>query len=183
MAASVCQTFGGRCAFAFGPLRLPDERHLLIKGSYTRALQTGHVLMASSSTEEIAQQLGIPQDQHYRGKITGLFEDRWMNGSRSDCLIETMKPKPMLLRLDYRAEFHMLSTDGRLLAALPGLIVVMDAQSLIPLSPADLCYGQVVDVLTLPAPSIWYTGAGMARVGPRAFGYHAFGDTGASTVT
>jgi DUF917 family protein len=53
----------------------------------------------------------------------------------------------------------------------PDLICVLDSQTGDAIGTELLRYGQRVSVLALPCDERWRTAAGLALVGPRAFGY------------
>ena len=61
--------------------------------------------------------------------------------------------------------------DGDVLASVPDLIMVLDAETGEPTTTEDMRYGFRVAVLGAPCDPRWRTEAGIALVGPRYFGY------------
>jgi DUF917 family protein len=61
--------------------------------------------------------------------------------------------------------------DGAPLASTPELICMIDNDSGEAIGTELVRYGQRVTVIALPSPPIFLTPAGLAYVGPRAFGY------------
>jgi hypothetical protein len=66
---------------------------------------------------------------------------------------------------------HLMARDGdQLLAIVPDLITVLDAESAAPITTESLRYGQRVRVFAISTPPIMRTPAALAVFGPRAFG-------------
>jgi hypothetical protein len=66
---------------------------------------------------------------------------------------------------------HLMARDGdQLLAIVPDLITVLDAESAAPITTEALRYGQRVRVFAISTPPIMRTPAALAVFGPRAFG-------------
>ncbi len=71
----------------------------------------------------------------------------------------------------------------RVLASVPDLICVVDADTGEPVTTEAMRYGFRVTVLALPAHERWRTPAGLALVGPRYFGYdHDYVPIGRASV-
>jgi uncharacterized protein len=66
---------------------------------------------------------------------------------------------------------HLMARDGdRLLAVVPDLITVLDAETAAPITTEALRYGQRVRVFTIGTPEIMRTPEALEVFGPRAFG-------------
>ena len=66
---------------------------------------------------------------------------------------------------------HLMAYDGdRLLAVVPDLISVLDAESAAPITTEALRYGQRVRIFAISTPQIMRTPEALAVFGPRAFG-------------
>jgi DUF917 family protein len=61
--------------------------------------------------------------------------------------------------------------DGDIVATVPDLITIMDAESGLAMTTEDVRYGFRVVVLGMPCADIWRSEAGVALAGPRHFGY------------
>jgi DUF917 family protein len=75
------------------------------------------------------------------------------------------------LELNFQNEHLVAIRDGRVLASVPDLIVVLDNDSAEPITTEEIRYGFRVCVVTAPCDPRWRTDAGLALVGPRYFGY------------
>ncbi len=75
------------------------------------------------------------------------------------------------MRLEIQNENLLAFEDGRAIATVPDLIVVLDAGSAHALGTDNLQFGQRVSVIAWPCDPIWRSPAGLSKAGPRAFGY------------
>lgn len=75
------------------------------------------------------------------------------------------------LELDFQNENLVARRNGKLVATVPDLICVLDADSGEPITTEALRYGFRVSVVGLPCDPRWRTEAGLELVGPRYFGY------------
>ncbi|MFE6610679.1 DUF917 domain-containing protein [Amycolatopsis sp. NPDC057786] len=74
-------------------------------------------------------------------------------------------------RIDFQNENLIVSREGTVLASVPDLISLADADTGALVQTVDLDVGQDVHVITGPVDERWHTPGGLAMVGPRAFGY------------
>ncbi|MBS7538246.1 DUF917 domain-containing protein [Ancylobacter lacus] len=75
------------------------------------------------------------------------------------------------LLIDFQNEFSAAREDGAVLASVPDLITILDAVTGEAIGAEVIRYGQRVAVIALPADPIMTSPAGLAAVGPRAFGF------------
>lgn len=75
------------------------------------------------------------------------------------------------LELNFQNEHLVAIRDGRVVASVPDLIIVLDSESAEPITTEELRYGFRVSVVAAPCDPRWRTDAGLALVGPRYFGY------------
>ena len=75
------------------------------------------------------------------------------------------------LHIDLQNENLIALRDGEPAATVPDLITVLDAESGEPITTETLRYGFRVVVIGMPCAAAWRDAAGLALVGPRAFGY------------
>jgi len=79
--------------------------------------------------------------------------------------------------IDKNMEVHLQNEnllavqEGKLLASTPDLVVILDLETLTPVTTEQLQYGKRVRVLGIPCDSKWRTEKGIETVGPRYFGY------------
>lgn len=74
-------------------------------------------------------------------------------------------------KIDFQNENLMMSVDGEVLVTSPDLIMMVDSETLLPVTNEEAHYGKRVHVVGLPANEKWRTPEGIACVGPRYFKY------------
>jgi DUF917 family protein len=75
------------------------------------------------------------------------------------------------LTIDFQNENLIARRGDEILATVPDLITLVDAESAEPTTTEVVRYGLRVCVLGIPAPELLKTAAGLRVVGPAAFGY------------
>jgi DUF917 family protein len=76
------------------------------------------------------------------------------------------------LTIDFQNENLIARTgEGEILAVVPDLICIVDAETAEPITTELLRYGLRIEVLGIPAPEALKSDAAMRYVGPEAFGY------------
>ncbi|QWW71403.1 DUF917 domain-containing protein [Rhizobium sp. WYJ-E13] len=75
------------------------------------------------------------------------------------------------LEIDFQNEFSVAWLDGERVACVPDLITVLDEETAEAIGTEVLRYGQRVAIVALPADPIMTSLQGLAKVGPRAFGF------------
>ena len=71
----------------------------------------------------------------------------------------------------FQNEYLVAIQDGRVVASVPDLIIIFDAETGEPITTESLRYGFRVTVIGAPCDIRWRTSQGLALVGPRSFGY------------
>ncbi|MGH3357299.1 MAG: DUF917 domain-containing protein [Nocardioidaceae bacterium] len=75
------------------------------------------------------------------------------------------------LTLEFQNEHLIATVDGQVVASVPDLICVLDADTGEPITTEAMRYGFRVAVVAMPCNERWRTPEGLALVGPRYFGY------------
>ena len=75
------------------------------------------------------------------------------------------------MEIEFQNENLVARVDGEVVAIVPNLICVLDADTAEPITTEELRYGQRVTVMAVSVPEIMRTPAALAVWGPRAFGY------------
>jgi DUF917 family protein len=73
--------------------------------------------------------------------------------------------------VEFQNENLLLRADGQVLAAVPDLISLVDAETGKPYTTESMRYGLRVHVLGIPCSPIWWRPQALALVEPRMFGY------------
>ena len=76
-----------------------------------------------------------------------------------------------LFRLEFQNENLVLLEDGQPIATVPDIITLLDSHTGQAVVTEGVRFGQRVTIVAFDAPQQWTTEAGLAVVGPRAFGY------------
>jgi len=79
------------------------------------------------------------------------------------------------LTIDFQNENLIARTgEGEVLAIVPDLICIVDAETAEPITTELLRYGLRIEVLGIPAPEALKSEVAMRSVGPEAFGYKGY---------
>lgn len=148
-----------------------QARHATVRGSVTLAGRIGRALDAAvdpvgAVIDEVGGRLLLT------GKVGDV--DRTTAGGfvRGSVTLDGLgDDRDRTLRVEFQNENLVALEDGRPVATVPDLICVVDTQTGDAIGTELLRYGQRVSVLVLPCDDRWRTPAGLALVGPRAFGY------------
>ncbi|MFD2467756.1 DUF917 domain-containing protein [Amycolatopsis silviterrae] len=91
--------------------------------------------------------------------------DGWPRG------VVSLETPEGFVRIDFQNENLVVSREGTVLATVPDLIGVADADTGTLTQTVELSAGQEVHVIASPVDDRWHTPEGYAAAGPRAFGY------------
>jgi DUF917 family protein len=75
------------------------------------------------------------------------------------------------LELTFQNEYLLAKRNGEVVATTPDIIMLLEENTGTPITSEWLQYGLKVNLIALPAPSIWTTPKGLQLVGPRHFGF------------
>lgn len=105
-----------------------------------------------------------------RGKVVDVARETSGGFVRGSAVIEDAAGS-RLLRLEIQNEFLVALEEGHIRASVPDIITVLDRHSGESVVTERLRYGQQVSVIAFPIDPVWRSPAGLAVVGPGAFGY------------
>ena len=148
-----------------------EARGAVIEGSVSRALEIGR---ATGDTGDpvgaLAEAVGA--QRLLEGKVVDV-ERRTTGGFvRGSATVEgTGADAGRLLRVEIQNEFLAVFEDGEVVACVPDLICLVDAQSAAAVPTELLRYGQRVVALAFACDPLWRSPRGLEVAGPRAFGY------------
>lgn len=164
-------TFGGWACYAMRPFPTTALQRVMITDSVRVAYDLGR-LSRPGDDEALARDYGVRT--LFRGKVVEVRRQPASmpaTGGAATAVIEHAEQAGRMLRVEMQSEYLLAIEDGELLACVPDLIVVLDHDSGECISTEQLRYGYWVRVLALPCVPLWRTVAGLALIGPRAFGY------------
>lgn len=166
---------GGSSTLASAPMSGAFVKAHAVPGTYTQALELGRAVLdarrrhadpveticAREKGRRLAVGKIVELKRHFRGGfnvgealLEGYDADR---GARCEILV--------------RNEFLIFRRDGVVTCCVPDLVVVLDADTGLPITTELLRYGQRVAVIGLPCHPLLRTPEALAVIGPAAFGF------------
>ena len=169
---ALCVAGGGHALMADYILPAREARGAVIEGSVTRALVVGRSIEgAADPLAAVTTALGA-RTLLLTGKVTDVERRTGDGFVRGSVLVEGVAgDRGRQLRVEVQNENLVAFEDGHVLASVPDLISVVDADSAGAISTESLRYGYRVSVLAWPCHPLWRTARGLAVAGPRALGY------------
>jgi uncharacterized protein len=108
----------------------------------------------------------------FRGKVLDIARRATEGFLRGQVRIDGLdQDRGAKLEIAFQNEWIVAWRDAAAIAMSPDLICVLDTVSGEACGTETIRYGRRVTVIALPAPPVFLTAAGLAHVGPRAFGY------------
>jgi DUF917 family protein len=119
----------------------------------------------------LAETAYSPAKAIFAGKIVEVFRRTSEGFAKGTIRIQALGGDPETLEIEFQNENLIARIGGRVLAVVPDLICVLDAETAEPITTEELRYGQRVKVLAVSVPPIMRTPAALAVWGPRHFGF------------
>ncbi len=176
-ARAITIQMGGAAGYAFPPMTGEEVRRTAVPGTVTLAVEIGRAVLRARAAlaNPVDAALSVSGGQRlFHGKIVDV-ERRLLGGfARGVLQLEgSGGDAGRTLRIDFQNENLIARTnEGDILAVVPDLISLVDADSAEPITTEIVRYGLRVVVLGIPAPEMLKTPQALAVVGPAAFGYH-----------
>jgi DUF917 family protein len=156
-------------------LRGADLEQCTIAGSLTAAEDLGRLVRETRAVhgDPIA---AVMERLHgfdlFHGKVVDVHRRTEGGFARSNVLIAGVDAhEGSSLTLQTQNEHLVAERDGEVLASVPDLIMVLDAENGQPITTEELRYGFRVVVIAAPCDPRWRSEIGLQTVGPRYFGY------------
>ncbi len=163
---------GSDTAVCSHPLPQPVAKKVLLHGSVSYAIRLGHCMKDAIDRQDNPID-AILDTCGGRVIASGMITDieHWIESSFHNGRA-TITGAEGTSVICFQNEFLIALKEGRQvpLATTPDIIVVFEVETGLPVAVERLQYGLRVDVIALPAPSIWTTPQGLRIVGPSAFG-------------
>lgn len=166
---------GGSTMIAIYPMTVAQASAHGIHGAISLAEHLGQVLREARTANRPAPD-ALVEAGHGRRIFTGKIVDvlRRTTGGfvRGEVVIQGVDAcRDHTLQVSFQNENLAAILDGRVVASVPDLLIVLDAETGLPVTTEMLRYGIRVVVVGLPCAAQWRTPEGLAVVGPRYFGY------------
>jgi DUF917 family protein len=166
IAFSIVAGLGGVGAISFAQMDAAAARRSVIRDSVTRALAIGRA-GAGSRNPAVAAARSSGGQVIGQGRIVEVKPRDLLEGSHGALLVDT---DTSLLRVEFREEYLLVLDRGKIVAATPETIAVLDTETGWSILVGDGRVGEVVTIVSAPADPAWKTPSGMELAGPEAHG-------------
>ena len=166
---------GGSAFIALYPMIGKEMRKVAVKGSVTYAETIGRTLREAQVTKvnpvekllEVTGGFGL-----FRGKVADVQRRTVKGFARGEAVVDGIENyKEQKLTIQFQNENLVTILGEDVIASVPDLITVVDAELGFPITTEHLGYGARVIVIGMPCNELWRTPKGLELVGPRYFGY------------
>ncbi len=175
LARALTVQMGGSAMIALYPMTVAEAAAHGIQGTITLAERLGRVLREArhASTPVVDALVAAGHGRAlFRGKIVDVLRRTTGGFVRGEVRIDGLGAcRGHTLAVAFQNENLAAILDGTVVASVPDLIVVLDAETGLPVTTEALHYGLRVVVVGFPCAPRWRTAAGLAVCGPRYFGY------------
>jgi hypothetical protein len=171
----LCTEFGSIAATCKAPRTGAEVKRCGIKGTTSQAIRLGDAVFSARRRHQDPIDAIVRAEggkRLFSGKV-GAVERRTTEGFlRGRIVVQGLgDDRDAQVQIEFQNEWLVVWRDGAPLASTPDLICVIDNDSGEAIGTETVRYGQRATVIALPSPPIFHTKAGLANVGPRAFGY------------
>jgi uncharacterized protein len=174
-ARSLTIDMGCVAKIALYPLTCGQLKQAMIPGTISLAEELGRLIRQTRAAHSDPIAAMLDRLHGYRvfdGKIHDVERRTETGFARGQARIEGIGPDTgATLVIRFQNEHLVAVRDGQIVASVPDLIIVLDAETGAPITTEELRYGLRVTVIAAPCDDRWRTSQGLALVGPRAFGY------------
>jgi len=171
---------GGMITTAEHPMSGAQCKRAIIPGTLSFALKLGQLLEANRGP---AQAIAPLLSQAFEGTIYGdcgmVFSGKVAAKSSrvvggydvGEASIQPLNGSGEAMSITIKNEYLLASIGERVIASVPDLIVILDAETSLPINAERLRYGQRITVFVIGAPKVFQTPKALEAVGPRYFGF------------
>jgi DUF917 family protein len=164
--------FGGAASSTEFSLTAAQARSATVRGSVSLAIRIGEAITRAAGDPVAGLIAEIGAFRLVSGKISDVERHTTSGFVRGSVVIDGLGADAgRLIRLELQNENLVALERGRVLASVPDLITVLDAETADAIATERIRYGQRVTVIAFPCDPVWRTEKGIAATGPRAFGY------------
>ena len=166
---------GGSSIIALYPMSVEEAATSVIPKTMSQAVNIGETIRTARrrGMDALDALLGLTSGQLlFRGKVVDVMRRTVEGFARGTAKIEGVGDDlGSSLELEFQNEHLVALRDGEPVASVPDLITVLDADTHAPVTTEGISYGQRVEVIGMPCPSIWREPEALEVVGPGYFGY------------
>jgi DUF917 family protein len=175
LARSATIDMGCAAMISLFPMTGAQARAALVPGTISLCGELGRLVRQARAahSDPVAAVVGrLGGIELFTGKVVDIVRRTEGGFARGEAALEGIDGGPgerLLLR--FQNENLVAVRDGIVVASVPDLICVLDAESGAAITTETLRYGHRVRVIAAPCDPRWHTPEGLALVGPRYFGY------------
>jgi hypothetical protein len=174
-ARSLTIDMGSSAMIALYPMSGKQLKEAAVPGTITMAETIGRAIRESRAAERdpIGTMLRVTNGfRLFEGKIGDVARRTETGFARGEATLEgTGAHAGSALILRFQNEHLVAIKDGTVIASVPDLITVLDAETGEPITTEGMRYGFRVVVVGMPCDPKWRTPRGLEIVGPGYFGY------------
>ena len=169
---------GGSAMLSCYPMSGAEAKRTAVAATLSAAHGIGRAIAAGRSAgQPVAAVIEYLRSTTYYRHAYRLFDGKIVDVQRETtrgwvlgrCVLEALHGGGERLEIQFQNENLCAHRDGRLIATVPDLIVVVDRETAEPITTEGLRYGQRVCVLGVSAPPALRTPEALAVLGPQAF--------------
>jgi DUF917 family protein len=172
----VCTEVGSTAATCKAPRTGREVKDWGIHHTVTKATELGRAVIDARTRHDDPVKAVLDHEggkQLFRGKVVDVVRETTGGFLRGKTVIEGIDAdRGSRLELAFQNEWAVAFRNGEPVGMTPDLLCLLDTVSGGAIGTESVRYGQRVTVVALPAPEILTSPAGIAAVGPRAFGYN-----------
>lgn len=177
IARGITIRFGGTAYFANYPMSGAEVKRSSVKHTLTLATRIGGIVRTArrgrrdpfeALTDFLATTHYSAARRVFSGKIVDVDRQTREGFTLGSTTIDGGPDGRCTI--DFQNENLVARADGEVLAIVPDIIAVLDAETAVPITNETLRYGQRVAVLAIRVPEIMRSPAALKQFGPAAFG-------------
>ena len=176
IARGITIRFGGIAYFANYPMSGVEVKRSAVKHTLSLARQIGEIIHNARSRkkdpfDELCSFLATTSYAVARVIFDGKITDVDRRTSEGFTLGSVSIDNPQgRCTIEFQNENLVARVDGEVLAIVPDIISILDAETAMPITNETLRYGQRVKVMAVRVPAIMRSEAALKQFGPEAFG-------------
>jgi hypothetical protein len=175
-ARSITVEMGGAGLIALYPMTGAQAKGAVLRGSMSLIHTIGKIIREEqAANRNCADRLAADLNgvRLFEGRVMDVDRQTTGGFARGTAVIEGLDGySGQSIRLHFQNEFLLAETeDGKLLAATPDLICLLDLETGLPITTETMGYGFRVIVFGMRCDPAWRSEHGLQLVGPRYFGY------------
>ena len=179
IARGITIRMGGTGYFANYPMSGPEVKRASVKHTLSLARKIGRIIRTSrqkkldpfSELESFIATTSYGKAKRvFSGKVTDLDRQTKQGFTLGSVTITSDNGSGPPCVISFQNENLCAKSGGALLAIVPDIITVLDAETAVPITNETLRYGQRVVVIAVGVPPIMRSPAALSQFGPKAFG-------------